>query len=69
MLNQSNSQNTLLSSILEIIHRIEEKSVDSLYIYRGEPAPHIYREEPAPHIKICSSLYREYQDIETDSFN
>ena len=69
MLNQSNSQNALLSSVLEIIRRIEEKSVDSLYIYRGEPASHIYREEPAPHLKICSSLYREYQDIETDSFD
>ena len=69
MLNPSNSQNALLSRILEIIRRIEEKSVDSLYIYRGEPAPQIYREEPAPHLKICSSLYREYQDIKTDSFD
>ena len=69
MLNQSNSQDVLLSGVLEIIRRIEEKSVDSLYIYRGEPASHIYHEEPAPHLKICSSLYREYQDIETDSFD
>ncbi len=60
MLNQSNSQNALLSRAPEIIRRIEEKSVDSLYIYRGEPARHL---------KICSSLYREYQDIKTDSFN
>ena len=60
MLDQSNHQDNLLSSISEIIRKLTEEFVDSTYIYRGEPA----------HFPIiCSSLYREYQDIETDSFD
>ena len=69
MSNQSDLQDNLLSSVLGIIRKIEEKSTDSTYIFRGESAPHVYHKEPAPHLKICSSLYREYQDIETDSFD
>ncbi|MDE0467938.1 MAG: tetratricopeptide repeat protein, partial [Candidatus Poribacteria bacterium] len=60
MLNQSSSPDSLLSSVLEIIRKITEKLADSTYIYRGEPTHYP---------KICSSLYREYQDIETDSFD
>ena len=60
MLNQSNGQDNLLSGVLEIIRKITKKLADSTYIYRGEPTHYP---------KICSSLYREYQDIETDSFD
>ena len=60
MLNQSNGQDNLLSGDLEIIRKITKKLADSTYIYRGEPTHYP---------KICSSLYREYQDIETDSFD
>ena len=60
MLNQPDHQDNLLSSVLEIIHKIAGKLADSTYIYRGEP-------ERYP--KICSSLYLEYQDIETNSFD
>ena len=60
MLNQPDPQDNLLSSVLEIIRKIARKSTDS---------PNIYRGESEHYSKICSSLYREYQDIETDSFN
>ena len=60
MLNQLNHQDNPFNSILDIISKIVEKLADSTYIYRGEPVHYS---------KICSSLYREYQDIETDSFN
>ena len=60
MLNQPDPQDNLLSNVLEIIHKIARKSTDSPYIYRGEPEHYS---------KICSSLYREYQDIETNSFD
>ena len=60
MSNQSNHQDNSLSSVLEIIRKITEKLAGGQYIYRGEP-------EHYP--KICSGLYREYQDIETDSFD
>ncbi len=60
MSGQQNHQDNNLSSVLGIIGKIAEKHTDGTYIYRGEPVHYS---------KICSSLYREFQDIETDSFD
>ena len=60
MSSQYNHQNNHLSSVLRIIGKITEKPTDGTYIYRGEPIQYS---------KTCSSLYREFQDIETDSFD
>ncbi len=50
-LDPSDSPKDTLSKVLEIIHKIAEKSADCDYIYRGEPECHQ---------KVSSSLYREY---------
>ena len=60
MSNQLDHPDSGLNSVLEIIHEIVGKLADGAYIYRGE-ARH--------YTKICSGLYREYQDIESDSFD
>ena len=60
MSNQLDHPDSWLNSILEIIYEIVGKLADGTYIYRGEAMPYT---------KICSGLYLEYQDIESDSFD
>ena len=66
MSNQPDTIDDAPSNIRDIIHKIEEKSAEGHYIYRGEPEHH---EEPPYYRKICSSLYRQYARIEADEFN
>ena len=66
MPNESDALDDTPSNIRDILHEIEEKSVNGDYIYRGEPEHH---EEPPYHGKVCSSLYRQYARIEADEFN
>lgn len=54
MSNQSSTSNNKPSTIQDIIHKIEEKSANGNYIYRGENK---YYE------KISSTLYRECQEV------
>ncbi len=57
----SNPQNDSISEVLEIIRKIAEKSAGGDYIYRGEPDECFE--------KVSSSLYRQYNDIETEHFD
>ena len=66
MTNQYQTSNDPLYDIRNIISQIEEKSASGNYIYRGEPEHH---EEPSYYRKICSSLYRQYAQIEANEFN
>ena len=50
MPNESDALDDTPSNIRDILHEIEEKSVNGDYIYRGEPEHH---EEPPYHGKIC----------------
>ena len=50
-----------LSQIKKIINEIEEKSADGDYIFRGE-RQNINR-------KVSSTLYRDFDDIDTQGFN
>ena len=51
--------------IRKIIDRIEKKSADGDYIYRGEPKTH---EGPPYHGKVSSNLWREY-GLEVEGFD
>ena len=60
MSNQSNTLNKTQLEIRDIICKVEERSTDGDYIYRGEPEHYE---------KISSNLYRQYDEIEADDFD
>ena len=66
MSNQSNTLNKTQLEIRDIICKVEEKSTNGDYIYRGEPEHH---DEFPYYGKISSSLYRQYARIEADEFD
>ncbi len=57
---QSNWPDAQLSSVLRIIGELAAKPAEGGYIYRGERKH--YK-------KVCSNLYREYADVETEDFD
>ena len=66
MPDRSNPPADHLSDIRDIISKIEKKSAQGDYIYRGEPERH---DEFPYYGKISSSLYRQYARIEANEFN
>ena len=54
------SSNDTLGAVLRVVESLAHTASGEDYIFRGEPE--CYE-------RVCSSLYRQYQNIEADSFN